>query len=162
MAARSSFLKSKKDLNVHAAVGKSSSTATCCVRDPCAFPSSWQTSQRTPCHGCAATSLCPPVPLHWHALNFAAVSRVDRKPKCSGILNGVKCRYICQWPHSTSIPIDLHLELLLLPLGLVKNCRRLRGSLGQGTDRSSAHHSGVTEPGGPVPDLAWAIPENLR
>jgi hypothetical protein len=59
--------------------------------------------------------------------DFAAVSRVDWRPKCSRILDGVKSQYF--WPQLFIF------SFCSIPL---KICHRLRGLWGQGTDRSSA------------------------
>ena len=59
--------------------------------------------------------------------DFAAVSRVDWRPKCSRILDGVNSQYI--WPQ--------HFIFSFCSI-LLKICHRLRGLWGQGTDRSSA------------------------
>ena len=59
--------------------------------------------------------------------DFAAVSRVDWRPKCSRILDGVNSQYF--WPQ------HFIFSFCSIPL---KICHRLRGLWGQGTDRSSA------------------------
>ncbi len=59
--------------------------------------------------------------------DFAAVSRVDWRPKCSRILDGVKSQYF--WPQ------HFIFSFCSIPL---KICHRLRGLWRQGTERSSA------------------------